>query len=58
MTPEETYNLVDRLVDSNPLKLRDALFAVIDKIEYLDGRSSDTDDVLDDIRGVLEAKLA
>jgi hypothetical protein len=58
MTPEEIHNLVDRLVDTNPLKLRDAVFAVIERIEYLDGRSSDTDDMLDDIRGVLEAKLA
>lgn len=58
MTPEEIHNLVDRLVDTDVLKLRDALFAVIGKLEALDGRSSDTDDMLDEIRAALEANLA
>lgn len=58
MTPEEIHNLVDRLVDTDPLKLRDALFAVVSKLEALDGRSSDTDDVLDEIRAALESNLA
>ena len=58
MTPEEIHNLVDRLVDTDPLKLRDALFTVVSKLEALDGRSSDTDDVLDEIRAALESNLA
>lgn len=58
MTPEEIYNLIDRLVDTDPLKLREALFAVIGKLEALDGRSSETDDMLDEIRAALESKLA
>lgn len=58
MTAEEAHNLIDRLVDTDPLKLRDALFAVISKLEELDGRSADTDAVLDDIRGALETNLA
>lgn len=58
MTIEETYNLIDRLVDTDPLKMRDALFAVISKLDALDGRSADTDDVLDEIRAVLEGGLA
>jgi len=58
MTPEEIHNLVDRLVDTDPLKLRDALFAVVGKLEALDGRGSDTDDMLDEIRAKLEENLA
>lgn len=55
---ETAHNLVDRLVDTDPLKLRDALYAVISKLEALDGRSADTDAMLDEIREALESKLA
>jgi hypothetical protein len=55
---EAAHSLVDRLVDTDPLKLRDALFVVISKLETLAGRSADTDDVIDEIRGALESRLA
>ncbi|GAA1030746.1 MULTISPECIES: DUF6011 domain-containing protein [Amycolatopsis] len=55
---ETAHSLVDRLVDTDPLKLRDALFAVISKLEALDGRSAVTDEVLDEIRAALQSQLA
>lgn len=58
MTPEELSDRVDALVDTDVLKLRDALFAVIGKLDALDGRSAETDEMLDEIRATLEEAVS
>jgi len=58
VTPEELHDRVDILVDTDVLKLRDALVAVISKIDQLGGQSSDTDDVLDELHETLEGALS
>lgn len=58
MTIEELHDRIEWLVDTDVLKLRDALTAVIVKLDALDGRSAETDDMLDEIRTALEGALA